>query len=232
MNKDIAKMVELQGFWNAVLSARRDIEKAGEKTRSLDRDADSARRRCAESDTAVRELKNTIKQHELDLKDREGRVARLEERRRELTTERELNALGKEIDVLRFDIDALEDTTIALMDDLAKLEGERTILEEERARKEALVTKERPAAEAEIARHSERARCNEERFAGAVEQLSASYRSKFVKMVHSKDGTGVARLEGEICGFCNFKVPAHLAMQAGRDETVTTCTNCGKYIYR
>lgn len=232
MNRDIAKMVELQGFWNAVLSARRSIEKAGEKTRTLDSDAESVRKRCAVSDTAIRELKNTIRQHELDLKEREGRVARLEERRREITTERELKALDKEVDVIRFDIGALEEKTIALMDDLEKREGERRVLEEERIRKEALVEKERPVAEAEIARHGEVARVNEERFAGAAEQLSASYRAKFVKMIQSKDGTGVARLDGEICGFCNFKVPAHLAIQAGRDDTVTTCTNCGKYIYR
>jgi predicted nucleic acid-binding Zn-ribbon protein len=65
-----------------------------------------------------------------------------------------------------------------------------------------------------------------------LNQLPSMYKSKFVKMISSRDGKGVARVEGEICGSCNFKIPSFLAIEASKDDKVVNCTNCGKYIYK
>ncbi|MBN2160285.1 MAG: hypothetical protein JW807_12895 [Spirochaetes bacterium] len=225
-------MIELQGFWDNVLASRAGIEKARETERSLEKDLADGNRRLASLGNTVKELKNSTKQNELDLKEKEERISKLEERKKIIHTEKELKALEKEIDVIRFDIGALEEKGLAVYDELDARQTEYAELEEAVGVMGARLNETKTKHAGEIADFENTIKTNESAFNSLVGSLAVQHKSRFLKLIQSKDGKGIARVDGEICGFCNRKIPASLAIDSGKDEKVVTCSNCGKFIYR
>lgn len=232
MNDDIKIMTELQQYWDRVLAAKAGIEKAQENERSLEKDlAENTKKLTALGET-LKELKSAIKINELSLKEKEERIAKLEDRKKIIHTEKELKALEKEIDVLRFDIGALEEKGLAVIDDLEARQKDHAELEQSVGRLRSHLEEMQSQNAGVIADFKETIQSNEGEFNSLIGRLAAQHRSRFLKLIQSRDGKGIARVDGEICGFCNRKIPAALAIDAGKDEKTVTCSNCGKFIYR
>jgi uncharacterized protein len=232
MNNDITTMIELQKYWDAVMSARAVIDKIMTSLKSGEKLLAAKRTSLDALGSTIKELKTSLKQHELDLADMSGRIKKLEERKRIVQTERELKAIDKEIDVLKFDMTTLEDETLSLIDLLDQKQKDYTIMDKDVGMEEEKLIKEKPQWDAELARCEEIVKSNENTFNVLTPKLSTAHRSKFLKIIGSKDAKAIARVEGEICGFCNRKIPASLAIDASRDDKIVNCSNCGKYIYR
>lgn len=225
-------MIELQKFWDAVMSSRAGIEKITSGIKAGEKDLAAAKTALNSLGDKIKELKTSIKQHELDLADMSARIKKLDERKRNVQTERELKALEKEIDVLKFDTATLEEKTLTLIDDLDQRQKDFTHMEKQVNEDEEKLKAARPALDKEISGYEDIIRNNESSFNDLSVKLSIAHRSKFLKIIGSRDGKAIAKVENEICGFCNRKVPASLAIDASKDDKVVNCTNCGKYIYR
>lgn len=232
MNHDIEKMLELQGFWDKVMEARAVIEQQQAKIRGFQEEIAGLKAKRDEMNSSINRIRNAVKSYESEMKDMEERISRLEAKRMIVTTERELNAVDKEIDMIRFDKESIEEKAILLLEECEKMEGERAVLEEELSRRQSIAETECPILESELARQKEIATSYEEKFRSGMEFLSPSVRPRFLKMIQSKGGKAIGRLEGETCGSCNFIIPAHLALEAGRDDAIVICTNCGRFLYR
>jgi uncharacterized protein len=232
MNNDIITMIELQKYWDAVMSSRTRIEKIMVGIKAGEKNLTTAKTALNSLGEKIKELKTSIKQHELDLTDMSNRIKKLDERKRNVQTERELKALEKEIDVLKFDIATLEEKTLALIDDLDQKQMNFEHMEKQVNADEDTLKAGRPTLEKEIFHHEDIIRNNESSFNEISVKLSIAHRSKFLKIIGSRDGKAIAKVEDEICGYCNRKIPASLAIDASKDDKVVNCTNCGKYIYR
>jgi predicted nucleic acid-binding Zn-ribbon protein len=232
MNNDIKTMIELQGYWDKITASRAAIDKANGRLGVLEKDLNEIKKIYDAMSRTNKELKSSLKQHELDLADMETRIAKLEDRKRIIHTEKELHALEKEIDVIKFEIGNLEEKTLSLIDNLDRKEKEYKALEKTLEEKVGALDGEKPKTAVEKARHEDIIKVNTDKFNLLIEALTSTYRSKFLKMINARDGKGIARVEGEICGYCNFKIPAFLAIDASKDDKVVNCTNCHKFIYR
>jgi uncharacterized protein len=232
MNNDIITMIELQKYWDAVMSSRASIEKIMVGIKAGEKDLAAVKTALNSLGDKIKELKTSIKQHELDLTDMSNRIKKLDERKRNVQTERELKALEKEIDVLKFDIATLEEKTLSLIDDLDQKQKNFSNIEKQAHADEEKFETERPTMEKEIVGYEDIIRSNESSFNALSAKLSITHRSKFLKIIGSRDGKAIAKVEDEICGYCNRKIPASLAIDASKDDKVVNCTNCGKYIYR
>lgn len=225
-------MVEMQQYWDRVLSSRNAIDKIISSVKALEKDLAAARAAYETMNKKAKELKNAVKQDELTLTEMSGKIAKLEDRKKIIHTEKELHAVEKEIDVTRFDIGTLEEKTLAMIDDLDLKEKELGDLKNEIEGKEKILEDEKRKTASEMTVHEGIVKENTGKFEELQEQLPSMYRSKFLKMISSREGKAIARVEGEICVFCNFKIPSFLAIDASKDEKVVNCTNCGKYIYK
>ncbi|OHD63215.1 MAG: hypothetical protein A2176_11640 [Spirochaetes bacterium RBG_13_51_14] len=232
MNSDIKIMLELQEYWDNIRSSKSAIEKALESTRAAEKEIAEHTRKLNSIGNSVMELKNSVKRQELDLADMGNRIKKLEDRKMMIKTEKELHAREKEIDVIRFDIGSLEEKTLTMIDELDGVEKKYSQLEQDVRQKEIRLNDARLKFAQETSRHEEIVARNEEKFNSLIGRLSAGYKSKFLKFLNSRDGTAIARVEDEICGFCNRKIPPYLAIEASKDDRVATCSNCGKYIYK
>lgn len=232
MNSTIKIMLELQLYWDKVTSSRAAIEKINTLNKAMEKEIDADRAAIEILAKRTKELKSAIKQNELTLSEMSGRTRKLEDRKKVIHTEKELHALEKEIDVITFESGALEEKTLSMIDDLDAMEkelSELSIRYDEKARHHDA---EKENTSQVAAGHEEIIKINTEKFNALTDQVSSLYKSKFLKMIKSRDGKGIARVEGEICGFCNFKIPSFLAIDASKEDKVVNCTNCGKFIYR
>ena len=218
-------MLEMQGFWNKVLSAREAIERHADALRAQGKDLDAQKATLADSTRKSKDLKSGIKTDELAIAEKSARKMKLEERRKIITTEKELQALEKEIDLLSLDIDNINDSKFSF-------ERQHRLLQEAVNQIEQSLKSAAEKFEEEDRIHHDCISENEEKFNAVAQTLGTLYRSRFLKIIKSRDGTAIARVEGEICGYCNFKIPSHLAIDEGKDDKVVICTNCGKFIYR
>ena len=162
----------------------------------------------------------------------DSRIKKLDERKKIVHNEKELHAVEKEIDVIKFDIGTLEEKIIVLMDELDGKNKTASELAQDLQERESIFDGDRNKMTQEITRHREIIRSYEEKFKVVLESLSPMYRSKFVKMLNSKEGRAIAQIYGEVCGSCNFQIPSFLAVDAADHNRITNCTNCGRYIYK
>ncbi len=219
-------------YWDKALSARASIEKLQASVKAMEKDLAAAKSRFESMSKTAKELKNSIKLDELSLSEMSARIKKLEERKKIIQTEKELKALEKEIDVIGFETGNLEEKALAMIDELDAKERVLSGLQSEIDEKTGKLEDEKAKTSADVAARESIMKENNDRFDALIDQLSALYKSKFLKMINARDGKAIARVEGEICGFCNFKIPSFLAIDASKDDKVVNCTNCGKYIYK
>lgn len=232
MNSNISIMIELQKYWDIVMSSRAAIEKASGGLKAGEKELASLKTGLSSLGNTIKDMKTSLKQQELDLAEMAARIKKLENRKDTIHTERELKALEKEIEVLTFDSSSLEEKTLDFIDELDLKEKDFAGMDSRVKSQEEKLNAERPSVEKEISGHEEIINVNQVRFNDLVVKLSPAHRSKFQKIIGSKEGKAIAKVEGEICGYCNRKIPASLAIDASKDDKIVNCTNCGKYIYR
>ncbi len=225
-------MIEMQKYWDLVMSSKAEIDTISSGLKALEKDLAARKSKLAVLGSVIKEMKTSLKQNELELADMTARIKKLENRKQSIQTERELKALEKEIEVLSFDSSTLEEKTLVLIDELDLKEKDYTRMYAEVKQHEEKLNAEKPAVEIKVSSQEDTIKKNETSFNSLIEKLSISHRSKFLKIIGSREGKAIARVAGEICGFCNRKIPASLAIDASKDDKVVNCSNCGKYIYR
>ncbi len=125
----------------------------------------------------------------------------------------------------------LESRLIELMDELEERE---TIFKQEE--KEAVEMRDQFAGdktliEEKILGENQNIEKNQGLYNEIEPQLSAAVRSRFTKLLKSKNGLGIGEIDGEVCQSCNFQVPSQIALEASKNDKLVTCTNCGRYLY-
>jgi predicted nucleic acid-binding Zn-ribbon protein len=231
MNNDIKIMIELQRYCHAILSSKNKIANCNETIKKYETEQTGTEKALTSFTDDIRELKRTIRQLELDLGEKDGRIKKLNERKKNINTPKELLAVEKEIDMLKFDIGSLEEKILSLIDELDEKEKSHSLLSGKLLSEKNQFSEKRHKLDEEIMEQEKNIRLNEEKYNSLKEQLASSYKSKFIKMLNSKDGTAIAKLDGEICGNCNFKIPASLVIETSSYDAITNCTNCGRFIY-
>jgi len=224
-------MLDLQGLWDSVMKLESDVERSNKSIKLWE-----SRNRELESDTAKAdsEYKNIslkIKQDELELTALESRIEKSESRRNMLKSERELDALDSELSKLRADRDSLETSVFTMMENADGLKSRLESLKNELAESNIQTAKDIEGLKNRIVALTAEAGSGRQKFNALKESLSPAVKSRFEKLINSKDGIAIARLNGETCTHCNFLVPSSVASELQKNS-YATCTNCGRFLYQ
>ncbi len=225
-------MIQLQKIWDRVLEGEEVIRRSEKSIDFWKKSLREKRVEVEKIEEQVIELKKSIKGNEIDLAQLEADYAKTEERLQRVKSAKELEAQKHEHDKIAGEKDAKEESLINLMDELDECENKRVQKKSEQDESEkqveadiTVLTKKIDDAKAVI--HE-----NQDEFNSLIGNLTPEYRSRFQKLISSKNGRGIARVDGEICSSCNFKIPGSLAAESESDEKAVSCTNCGRFIYR
>jgi predicted nucleic acid-binding Zn-ribbon protein len=232
MNKDINIMIQLQKIWDIVLKEQEVIERSEKSINFWKKNLSEKKAEVEKYEGLLRDLKKSLKENETDLAQLEAHLAKTGERLKLVKSEKELEAQKHEYDKIEGDKDVKEESLINLMDELDANENKFETLKTELKESEKQVSEDTDELERKIKSAKSNIDENQNEFNAILENLSPEYRSRFQKLISSKNGKGIGEVNGEICSSCNFQIPASLAEESASDEKAVSCTNCGRFIYR
>jgi len=225
-------MTDLQRYWDRILNGKNEIEK-GEIAVALSEKKLNESIKILETDkNVIIHKKSSIKQNEIDLAETDEKIVKLEARRNIVKSEKELKAIDNETTTMKAERGRIEEVLIAAMDELELKEKNVAALSSETAELKAKLAADREAFKQNKEKYEGIISDYQSRFDALSPSLNAAYRQKFLKLLSAKGGKGIAEVRGEICGFCNFNIPASLASESARSDKVSICTNCSRYIYK
>ncbi len=231
MNKDIKIMVELQRYWSRILSLKEETSRCRKNILFWKAGLEEKNKESQSAAKSLADVRSEVKRIELDLDTADARLRKLQERKTTLASEKEIAAVDREIEKARGEDEALAERLIQLIDDQADCEKKAEETAADAAEASEQFVKDNEYINSKIAALEADIAAETEKFDTLFPNLTVSHQSRFKKLLGSKDGIGIAKLEGEVCGACHFQIPSQLAVEASGTNAIISCTNCGRYIY-
>lgn len=232
MNTDIKKMIDLQHLWDQVLDARNTVERAKKSILHWERNVTELKDNVKTLEKELQAVRADSNLSELELGDIEQKIRNLNERRTQLKTQREVEALDHELNKNKNEKDILEEKIINSMELIESLEKELSLKNSQLADARAQANDDIEMLKQKIVSANEDENNKKSQFDEGINEISPEYRSRFLKLTGSEHGKAIVPIKGEICQGCNFQVPVSIVMELGENEKPVICTNCGRYIYR
>ncbi len=231
MSKDLPVMKELQYLWKNILDRNGNIDRSISSKKIYEAQVTKVEQELLAQEGELKKVKSLAKNLDLELNEIEEKISKLEGQFSRLRSEREIDAHNKEVSELKFGADKLETELLDKMESQENLEGKIADLNKELEDKRVQVALDIKLLNEKIDELEKEKKNFELEFEKKSEKLSSSSRSRFLKLIKSKDGIAIAELSGEICGHCNFQIPSSLASSVNKGE-LENCSNCGRYLYK
>lgn len=231
MNNEINSMIELQHFWDIVMQNEAEIERFKKSIQVWEKRLNDLNNSLNQVENLLKNTRLKSKQAELSLEELSAKIIRIEQRKDNIKSERELEAQNNELNKLKNEKDVLESSVLELMEQIDSLESQVENLKKELDESAARTEIDIRSLKDKITKCNEEIDVNKSQFNELLNNLSPSTKTRFSKLINSKDGIAIAKLNGEICSRCNFQIPSSIAVATVKRESLNTCTNCGRFIY-
>ncbi|HOK01357.1 MAG TPA: C4-type zinc ribbon domain-containing protein [Spirochaetota bacterium] len=231
MNEEIKIMIELQHYWDNVMLCESEISRFNKSIQIWNKNREDLKNELQKKEALIKSQKLKSKEAESTLKEIEEKIKKLQLKKDSLKSEREIEAYQKELEKISADKDNCENFVLELMDRIDSLEDEISQLKIEWDETDKQVSNDIELIKSKIFLEEKKLAESKESFYALVEKLSPQSKTRFLKLIGSKDGKAIAKLNGEICGHCNFQIPSSLAAEVAKGEKIVSCTNCGRFIY-
>ncbi len=231
MKNEISIMIELQHFWDNVLKCDSEIERCKKSINTWENRLKEIALKVANTESAVKTLKMNLKKNELDLDETDTKIKKVEERKNKLKSEREIEAQNNELIILNDNKDKLEGTVLEFLDKLEISENKLVELKNQLSESDKQTREDIEGLNRKITDNQKESDIFKNKYNELLTTLDPQSRSRFSKLISSKDGVAITRLNGETCSRCNFQIPSSIALSATSGKSIETCTNCGRFIY-
>ncbi len=231
VRNEIIQMIRLQAIYDRIAEAiterespPADVLELEEENRRRQRELEELEARIEELEAELREVRRKEEESRLELE-------HFQKQKSAVTNEREFVAVLTEIDYATKALGEAE----ARRKELEAAEEE--IRAEIQARREA-----RPEEEASHREVVERWAARKEELTGLIHSLAAkaraieeslhpANRSRFLRLLKSKQGQAMApAIEGS-CSLCHFALRPHVQQRVRRAEEIITCEHCHRILY-
>ena len=200
---------------------RRD-DHLGELARELEADSRTARAAVDEAQAALRRLDRELKDVELAMSDMRARLAGVADDRQAMAVRNELASFTRRRE-------ALEAEAMGLLASLERAEAVVGEAESDRLRQEGRTRTELGTLSAAADRGAEALAAGVEEMERLLALLPPDL-TRHLRRLQGRDGRGVAQLRDGVCDGCYGHLPAALAAEVARRQTVVKCTGCARII--
>ena len=231
MNNEINTMIELQHYWDIVMQKESEIDRFKKSIQLWEKRLIDLKNTLNKKEDSLKNLRLKSRQSELSLEEIDAKILKIEQRKDNIKSERELDAQNNELKILKKEKDSLESTVLDLMDKIESSESEINGLIKESEETSIQTETDINSLKIKIENCQSDSDSNKAKFNELLNNLTPSTKARFSKLINSKDGIAIAKLNGEICSRCNFQIPSAIAVSTTKRESLNTCTNCGRFIY-
>lgn len=231
MRAEIELLVQLQGLDLTVARLKTGKKVLAAQAAEAERAADRAREKLEDRKSQTTSFQTALDSREIDLKETESRIARLEVQINTVKTNKEYAALQHEILGLKANLSKLEDDILQMMD---QIETDRVALDD--------ITRESEAAEAAAKERKEAienalgdADARIERLARERAELTAKippkYLSPYERLLRKGDDRAMAACRGFVCEACRMSLTANTVSLLMAGDKLIFCHSCGRILY-
>lgn len=231
MLAQIKTMLELQRINDSILRADEEIKKCNQTIIYWQNEAKKSEVFLKECEANLLNARKFEKSGEIELGGYDDLSKKLEERKMQVSSDKEFSALLNEIDSVSAKKAHLEEE---LLKNLELLEELTEKYHTEELKHKEVVTN----AKADIKTFKERIdRFNEQlteyknNFEKNTLDLDDAIRERFKKMLVQKNGKALVELKNGVCSGCNCKITYELQKNVESGDRLITCSNCGRYLY-
>ena len=200
---------------------RRD-DHLGALGRELADDSRIARAAVGEATAALSRLDRELREVEAAIADRRSRLAKVADDRQAVAVRNELAAFTQRRE-------ALESEALGLLATLERAEAAAGEADADGNRQEARTRTELATLAAAADRGAAALAAGTEEMVRLLALLPDDL-ARYVRRMQGRDGRGVAMLREGVCDGCFGQLPAALAAEVARRQTVVKCTGCGRVI--
>jgi hypothetical protein len=208
------------------------------RTRHLPERVAAAKKDAQERETGLRQTQEQLQHHrreidrqELELRSREGQVARLRGQLIQLKTNREYQAMLTEIQSFETDASRLEESILEAMGETDGLTGELQRLGGlvEEVRREVTAVEQVVAQEGQVL--AGQTGELERRRTEVIGLLAQGHRSVYERLHAGLPGRVVVPVEGQDCQGCHMPLTPQALSELMLNKNLITCHRCGRILY-
>ncbi len=176
-------------------------------------------------------FRRALDKREVDLKESESKIARLQMQLNSVKTNKEYAALQHEIMGLKADASRIEDEIFSMLE---RADEEQRQLKEltRRTEEEALAAQQqRQVIERGIKDAEERTTGLRQERAALVEKIPRDYLTRYERLLQKADGRAIAACRHFVCQACRMSVTANTVNRLMASEEIVYCHSCGRILY-
>jgi hypothetical protein len=231
MREEIKMLIRLQDLDATVRNLKLTKEKLAKEAAEAERTAQSEKQSLTDKSSEAKSFRMALDKRELDLKEVEGRIKKLEVQLNTVKTNKEYAAFQHEILGLKADKSRIEDEILKMFEQSEQQQKEIKLLAAKTAEAAAAAIERRKAIQTALQDADARiARVQNERVE-LSEKIPPAFRSPYERLLTRSDGRAMAACRNYVCSGCRMSLTANtVSLLMGGDKLVY-CQSCGRILY-
>jgi predicted nucleic acid-binding Zn-ribbon protein len=226
----IQRLRELQDLDRRIADLDRDVSGGPRAVEAFARAVAAVDAKIASLEERTKLLRAQAKLRENEAKTAQGRVDRLNEQARTVSTNKEFTAIRSEIANAKLDVSRLEDEILKIMEAVEQHEGLLAAANEERAKEQKRLDGERAKVEAGLdGLRRERARLAESR-PTLTKDVPAEALAAYDRVLRAR-GNAVVPVEVDYCSGCNERLTRNDVYCVQNASRIVQCKSCARILY-
>lgn len=178
----------------------------------------------------VEETEKKLRKYEIDLKEKEERVRKSEEKMMDVKTNEEFRAAQKEIETQKASKSLFEDQILTLLTDLDERRKELKKEEETFKGEESVVVVELQSLEKDLHQLESELSVERAKRIEASKQLPGDISSLYQKLTHRIRKNAISLIDNGICSGCNIRIRPQIYNEILGFRAVHCCSNCHRIL--
>jgi len=185
----------------------------------------------AESEESFKAQQSRLKQLEVDVGSKRGKITKLRGQQIDLKTNKEFKAMEKEIKTIEKSIKSDEDRELEIMEDIETARAHVELSRKELATENEDVQLDIKDLDERVA--DLQAELGEEQAARIVsaDGIDAEWMTRYNGIMKSKGGYALVSASKGVCGGCFMTLPPYLRIEAKKQLRLVVCSFCGRMLY-
>lgn len=231
MREELKQLVQLQELDSTLRNLQITRLKLARDAADADHGAENAKRDFHSLADEAKNVRKEMDKREMNLKDIEAKINKLETQLNTVKTNKEYSALQHEILGLKADKSRAEDEILKMMEQVEA--GQKSIKEaEKRSEEEAAKAREKKHA-IEVALQDAEARVEQlkKERAELAGKISPTYLAPYERLLHRTDGRAMVPCRNFVCSGCRMSLTANTVSLLMGGDKIVNCHSCGRILY-
>ena len=231
MQRDLEMLLKLQVIDYDLGELERSKEYLPDMMENLNREIHEATRKLTETTQQISDAKVRQKALELEIKTKEGELAKYQQQMMSIKTNKEYDALVAEIDAIKGAISARETELLETMNSLTNLEKEIVVVQERETQVRENNSRQLQILQEKIDSIGSKVSGKISNRQEIVSWISRPVLSTYERVKKGKGGRVVVTVRKRACSSCFKALTPKKVQEIKRDDQIIACDNCGCLLY-